>query len=834
MIAVPSTACALARKLVLPLLATALLAGCAGQQAFREGGELLAQGKVAEGLAKLDQAAKEAPDNPRFRAALLRERERNTRQLFAMAESLRSVEQFAEAESLYRRALAVDPANEQAQAGLRELRAEQSQRARLREIHARLDRKEYEAARDDLRDLLRLYPRLREARVLLRRIESETQPEGPYEQALRPRLAKPVTLQFRDASLRQVLDIMFNHAGINFMLDRDVRPDQRVNIFVRNTKVDDALRLILATNQLASKVVGNDTILIYPATPAKQREYQELVSRTFYIANADIRQTVNLIRTMVKTRDLFVDEKLSILVMKDSPAAVRYAEQLIALQDLAEPEVMLEVEVLEVASTRLLELGLKWPGSIRYSAISGATGTGGAAAALPAGTITLPEWNNRNASLVRMALTDPLLTLNLNRTEGGTNILANPRIRVKNREKAKIHIGDRVPVITTTSTATGFVAESVSYLDVGLKLDVEPNIYLEDEVGIKIGLEVSNITNTVTSTAGTRTYQVGTRNAATVLRLRDGETQVLAGLISTEDRSTANMLPGLGELPILGRLFGSTADTRNRTEIVLLITPRILRNMTIPEGQATEFGAGTEALVGIPLRAVHVPAEVAARTEPVTLSLRGTPSLAAPPSGQPNVSPVPFQPGPGAQPFRGAPVPGESLAANAAAAAFAGTIPGLGPTNPLMPIGPNSQPGAGAPGAVSLSWSGPAQARTGAPVQVSLMLSAAQPVSGAPVQIVYDPQVLQVTEAREGSFFRQGGEGNFTSRIDGGGNIFVATSRVGGGGVTGSGDVVTLTVVPLKPAASTEIRLGSSTVTAITGQPAQVAPLAPFSIAVTP
>ncbi len=815
-----SAVCRLAWRLFLPLASALMLVACAGEQAYREGSEMLSQGKVAEGLARLDQATREAPGNARFRAAFLRERERNVRQMVATAESLRSVEQFADAEAMYRRALEVDPASELALAGLRETRVEQAQRARLREVRAKIERKEYDVARDDLRAILREDPRQREARVLLRRLEGANPVAGPYEIALRPRLAKPVTLQFRDATLRQVLDIMFNHAGISFMLDRDVRPDQRVNIFVRNTKVEDALHLILTTNQLASKVVSNDTILIYPATPAKQREYQDLVSRTFYIANADIRQTVNLIRTMVKTRDLFVDEKLSILVMKDSPEAVRYAEQLIALQDLAEPEVMLEVEVLEVATTRLLELGMKWPGSIRYSAV-GAAGT--------AGTITLPEWNNRNAGLVRMALTDPLLTLNLNRTEGGTNILANPRIRVKNREKAKIHIGDRVPVITTTSTATGFVAESVSYLDVGLKLDVEPNVYLEDEVGIKVGLEVSNITNIVTSTAGTRTYQVGTRNAATVLRLRDGETQVLAGLINTEDRSTANKVPGLGELPILGRLFGSTADTLNRTEIVLLITPRILRNLALPDSQSTEFGAGTEAAIGIAQRAISVPPEIAARAEPVTLSLRGTPSLATPPPGQ-APAPAAVAPPGGGGPGPGGPFPGMPLSNNQ------GAMPGLAslPPGPVTPGGPGALPGAGATGAVSLSWSGSAEARTGAPVQVSLMLSAAQPVSGAPLQIVYDPQVLQVTEAREGSFFRQGGEGNFSSRIDGSGNIFIAASRVGGGGISGSGDIVTLTVVPLKPVPRTEIRVGSSTVTAITGQPAPLSPLAPFTMTITP
>src|SRR5690606_8836828 len=146
----------------------------------------------------------------------------------------------------------------------------------------------------------------------------------------------------------------------------------------------------------------------------------------------------------------------------------------------------------------------------------------------------------------------------------------NPRIRVKNREKARIHIGDKVPVLTTTATATGFVAEAVNYLDVGLKLEGEPLVYLENEVGIRVGLEVSNIAREIVSRSGSVTYQLGTRNASTSLRLKDGETQVLAGLINDEDRRSADRVPGLGKLPVIGRLFSSTNDTHNRTEIVLL------------------------------------------------------------------------------------------------------------------------------------------------------------------------------------------------------------------------------------------------------------------------
>jgi len=199
---------------------------------------------------------------------------------------------------------------------------------------------------------------------------------------------------------------------------------------------------------------------------------------------------------------------------------------------------------------------------------------------------------------VRVGVSDPAIALNLRQQAGRTNVLANPRIRVKNKEKAKIHIGDKVPVVTTTAGSTGFVSESVNYLDVGLKLEVEPLVYLEDDVGIKVGLEVSNIAREIRSPSGTVTYQVGTRNAATTLRLKDGETQVLAGLINDEDRRSANKVPGLSRLPVLGRLFSNNDDTVNKTEIVLLITPRVIRNIERPAARLEEFNSGTEAEVG--------------------------------------------------------------------------------------------------------------------------------------------------------------------------------------------------------------------------------------------
>jgi general secretion pathway protein D len=176
--------------------------------------------------------------------------------------------------------------------------------------------------------------------------------------------------------------------------------------------------------------------------------------------------------------------------------------------------------------------------------------------------------------------------------------LANPHIRVKNREKAKIHIGDRIPVITSIANATGFVSESVSYIEVGIKLDVEPTILLRDEVSIKVGLEVSNQTDQVRSSSGTLTYTIGTRNASTILRLKDGETQVLAGLFRDDSQNINNQVPGLASLPFIGRLFTDKNNDRRKKEIVLLITPRILSNITPPDSVYTSFPSGIDEMRG--------------------------------------------------------------------------------------------------------------------------------------------------------------------------------------------------------------------------------------------
>ncbi|MEA3195184.1 MAG: ral secretion pathway protein [Betaproteobacteria bacterium] len=590
------------------LIALLSLAACATHDKFQENRGLIEAGNVDEGLARIAEQVKQNPNDVELRNYYLRHRALAVQNYLAMGDNALGSAQLDAAAASYNRALGLEADNARAKAGLQTIDAARKHQLALGEAEAALKAGNSKQAAARLREVLKENPRHREANAMLRRIEEQEVKAEAAAPELTAALKKPITLEFRDAPLRSVFELISKQTGLNFIFDKDVGPEVKTTVFVRNTSIEDVIRFVLVTNQLERKVLNDNTVLIYPNTPAKARDYKDLVVRSFYLANADVKQTATMVRQLVKTRDLFVDEKLNLLVVRDTPEAIRIVEKLIASQDLAEPEVMLEVEVIEVSHSTLTQLGIQWPGQVA----AGIIGAGG----VP-GQITGKELLAFNSGLVRITASDPLLALNLRQQAGRTNVLANPRIRAKSREKARIHIGDKVPVITTTAGATGFVSESITYLEVGLKLEVEPQVYLDNDVGIKVGLEVSNVGQQTKTSSGTIAYTVGTRNTATTLRLRDGETQVLAGLISDEDRRNASQVPGLSKMPVLGRLFKSTDDNITKTEIVLLMTPRVVRNIERPSARIEHFVSGTDAEVGgaglalPPLQPAPVPSQPA-------------------------------------------------------------------------------------------------------------------------------------------------------------------------------------------------------------------------------
>lgn len=617
----------LLRRGVSLLLAVSVAAsglGCAGYQSFREGKSALADGRTEQGLAKLKEATDKSPNDNDYRRTYYTEREAVVNAALREGDAALEQGRFAVAREAYARAARLDASNAKAAAGVGRADAAERHWNALDAAATQGKSGAFDPAIAKVQQVLSENPNHRRANALLRQLMRQQADATGKELGIYPKLKAayrvPVSLSFTNASLLQVFDALKQASGLNYMIERDVRADLRVTLSVTNKPVEDIVRLLLATNQLERRVLDDDTLLIYPNTAAKAAEYREMVVRTFYLSNADAGKVANAVRSIAKARDVVVDEKLNMLMVRDSAEVVRLAEKLIAAQDIPDPEVMLELEVLEVSVNRLLELGIRWPDSVSAS-VTGQDGI--------AGQLRLDELREgrRHRGMISLNTNDPLISAQLRSTKGDANLLANPRVRVRNKQAAKILIGERVPVITTTTTANVGTAESVSYLDVGLKLDIEPTVSLDDEVSMKIALEVSNILDTVTRASGTQAYRLGTRNTSTSLRVKDGETNILAGLIQRDERRSNTGVPGLNEVPIISKLFGAAQDSDTRTEIVLLITPRIVRNLDVPGVGLQEFLSGTDAAVGAS------PIQLGSPVPGVPVGVR--------PPGFPNPMPVP-------------------------------------------------------------------------------------------------------------------------------------------------------------------------------------------------
>lgn len=729
------------------VLASGLLGGCAGQMHHRVGMEALDKRDYPLAIAELNQASKLEPGNHEYRRDALRVRETSTDTLLAAAQDAVTKGDPARAAQSYTAVLQFDPQNARALAGQERLRDLALADADAREARIALARGEQMQATELATRALKRAPGHAEAMAVRRELDALQAKQAMTTPSLSQVYKKPINLEFRDTSIKLVFDALSRTTGINFIFDREVRPDQRTTVFLKQTSLDDAIDVILSTGQLEKKVLNPSSVLIYPSTPAKQREYQDLMVRAFYLSNVEAKQAANMLKTVLKLKDVYVDDKYNLLVLRESPEAIGLAEKLIQLQDLEEPEVMLEIEVLEINRSRLLNAGIQWSSQLTISPLGGTTSTPTNGTT----TATMKLSDLKALTSDTLGITVPSATINLQKTDGDANLLANPRIRVRDREKAKILIGDKVPVVTTTSTNT-FVTENIQYLDVGLKLDVEPDIHLRDEIGLRLSLEVSSLVSAVKTNNGSQAYQIGTRNFSSALRLRDGETQILAGLISDEDRSSANRIPLIGQLPVLGRLFGSQNDSRQKTEIVLSITPHLIRNIQRQAPAAESFWSGTEA------------------------SLRDRPLQ-----------------------LRSVDAEGKTLAEAA--------LPSVPAAAPQQPVTPAS--GADAP---VLGWEAPRTAKVGQPFQVYLTMDSAQALRATSLQVAYDPAEFQLVAVDDAGYFGKEGKAVFSKSIDGSsGRASVGVKAPDDAPAKGQGRVLALTLKPLKATQDATISVISMT-----------------------
>ena len=740
--------------LTVAALAVTLLGGCAAERLYKDGTSQIENGQFEDGLETLRLAMKESPSDNQYRSAFRRQRDAIMNTLLEAAEKARREGRLNDADSLVRRSRGIDSNNSRIPQVAENIARDRQLTAELRDAEKLSVAGKWQDAEAQLRKITLLNPDIKGVAELRRKIDSQRMAFGTSVPVLKSRQERPVTLQFRDTGLRTVLEALSRDTGINFILDKDVRADTRVTIFVQQVRVEDAIDLILIPAQLEKKIISENTIMIYPATPAKQKEYQDLLLRSFYIQNADLKQTMAMLKAMLKVKDVFIDERVNLLVLRDTPDVIRMAEKLIAAQDVAEPEVMLEVEILEISRVKDTNIGARSPDSL----------------AIVDGTLV----NKLNTNIA----------INLKVLEGRSNLLSNPRIRVKSRQKAKVQIGERVPVISSTTTPTtggttvALVSQQITYLDIGLKLEVEPTVNMDDTVSIKLSLEVNTLGEKVETVTGAVAYRVGTRTTNTVLELKDGETQVLSGLIRDDDRRTANRLPVVGEFPILDRLFGTVATTDEKTEIVMSITPRLIRTVKRADVADQESWSGTESAFRTrPLMAQPLPPDTKPEAKPET-----KPAAVAPRPVQPFNNNAPAAVNPAAPQVSGQPLlPSERMGLPAGTAAGAVAVAGIP---------------AAADGSFGISWLGAASARAGQEISVALNLRSAAPVSSAAFQLQFDPAAVEILGVEEGLMMRQDNQPTtFNQTVDPAGRIYGGVARSSGKGVNGNG---TLAIIRLR------------------------------------
>jgi general secretion pathway protein D len=644
-----------------------LLSGCAsGQLARHQGMSLLAESKYEEGLGLLAESVRLNPGSAELRKDYLFQRGVIVDRMLADAAAQRRANRLDAAEVYYRRIYAMEPSNAAAQQGMTELEAQRRHARLLDEAESLLKMGDSAGARALLNVVTVENPG--EARAA--RIRYQLEEPSLKEQLAGPTLnikgRKPLTLQFRDANLKMVMEAISRATGVNILLDKEVRNDIKVTIFVRDTSVEETLDLLLIQNQLEKRVLGENTVLLYPATSAKSKDYQDLKVRRFTLGNADPKQVQTMLKTILKIKDIFVDEKSSAVVIRDTPDAVRLAEKLVLSMDQPEPEVMLEIDVMQVDRNRMLSLGIDWTKSFTWSLRD---------------KMSLLDFKKRTSADV--SLSGLSVTANASKTDGDVNDLATPRIRVRNKEKAKILVGTRNPVVSSAATPapTGggstVYNTSVTYIETGIKLEVEPNIHPDGDVAIKINLEVSSAGAQIdTGSSGTVVFPINTNNVTTLLQLKDGETQILGGLLQQQSDQSQTKIPGAGDVPLLGRLFGTTRDSWNKKELLLAITPHIIRNIPTGEADLVEMWTGTDAKLrfGAPnLKASGgsgvlgvagpsaVPSATAASTAPQTPVLRPSPTrrpvvpgAVAPAPAAPDAAPAADTNEPAAKPAPGA------------------------------------------------------------------------------------------------------------------------------------------------------------------------------------
>jgi general secretion pathway protein D len=765
------------KRIILVLMTvflTAALMSCAGSQAFQRGERYAHNGEWDLAVKEYREANRQKPMDIQYRSALIRAEETAANHHYKRAKNFLKERKLDQAITELQQAIYLNPTNAAIAGALKSVldmkQAEEHYRASLTFIElGRLGE-----AINELNLAVELDPDNTKYTASLEKLKKDKIEVEP-DDALTLASDKPISLNFKNTNIKDVFEFLSKLAGINIMFDDEVK-SMPVTVFVKDVSFQYALNLLLSTNKLFMKKVSADTIIIIPRNKAKSEQYQDLLVRTFYINNAKSKEIVNLLKTMLDVKKVYVNEVLNSLTIRDTPEKLKLVEKVIAANDLKEAEVILDVEILEINRTNSLKYGWNFTPSGLTTNIS-VQSTNPSTAATSNGAIALSEL--RNLSKDNVFLTIPGIVINLIKQDADAQTLANPRVRVLNNKKALFHVGERIPIQTSVAQAqvtTGYATSTFDYKDVGIKLNIEPTVHLNNTVTLSMKLEISTLGDAMNFGNGQIQYKFGTRTTETLINLRDGETVIIGGLIKDEERKTRFKIPVLGDIPILGKLFASADDGTIKTDILMSITPNIVRGMELPDKDSQAFWSGTEQ--DYDTKQLFV--TDGKSSKPATKSLDKTAVLdsmakreaVAPPASGETVRPV------------SAP----STTAEQPLAALAAVIE-IKPTSASVNIGQEAR--------------------------FDLLAENMKNVYGSIVTLTYDPKIVEFKTASEGSILKKDNQQTsflFSNNIKGG-IVDIYMTRIGDvGGVEGSGNLCTL-VFQAKSAGTSELSIKNVKVT---------------------
>ena len=573
------------------LLAALALAGCATGGNLRTGEQAERAQDYDRAVVEYTKVLREHPDDTGARLALDRARIRASQEHFARGRQFASTERYVEAMAEFQLATELNPTDAQVSAALKDTR----DKLRTRLAVSREGRTELQTLMDRTRDL---------------------PPEGSD---LPVGVKLPDSLTFSNASSRLVFTTLGRFADVNIVFDPTFR-EQPISLDLRGSSLKDALASLTASTQTFYRVTAPGTITVIPDNAAKRREYEETIVQVFHLSNADIKEVVDLLRIVIDVRSISPMTATNSVALKDTRERVEAAGRLIAAIDKARPEVVIDVELLEVDRTRLREFGLQL-------ASPNSTGISGSADVNRTG-LTLENLRNLTAADVLMSGV-PGVYYRLLKNDSNTRTMASPQLRTSEGIAAQARFGERVPLPVTTFApiAAGGINQQpiVSYVyeNIGVNIDITPRMHHDDDVSLALKISLSNISGE--GYGGLPTF--GNREISTTIRLKDGETNMLAGLIRDDERLIKTGLAGLSDIPLVGGLFTTHRKQTQQTDIILTITPHIVRVLELSESDlrpfrlARDYGADGQ---GLDLRQFQMPP----RDEPILPGMQRPPQTA--------------------------------------------------------------------------------------------------------------------------------------------------------------------------------------------------------------